>query len=218
MGSSRGSLERAMAERQFVKLELNDVLKYPLSIVLSTLLCTGLLNASEQKPESHSGFQALLDEARVVVSIPEGFASTERFGFCDQAFESVKQDMVMCLMLRPLSRMEIDYDDPHSSAPNPNQVFPLLFESMLNQLSDYSDQTIQAFEQEYALQHFYADWAQAASFSLKETIGLPHKDALLIALHKDHIADAYLLVSYEAPELAKKTLVSDAPVLRFSED
>ena len=185
---------------------------------LAWALSVGLLNASEQKSESVGSIQTLLEEAGVVVSIPDGFALTERFTFCDQAYESAKQDMVMCLMLRPISRMQIDYDDPHSSAPNPNQVFPLLFESMLNQLSDYSDQTIQAFEQEYALQHFYADWAQAASFSLKEAIGLPHKDALLIALHKDHKADAYLLVSYGKPDFAKKTLVSDAPVLRFSKD
>lgn len=196
----------------------NWLLNKAIRLALPCLLSASLVNAAEQTAQADKGIQALLDESQVVISVPEGFASTQRFSFCDQAYESVQQDMVMCLMLRPLSRMEIDYDDPHSSAPNPNQVFPLLFESMLNQLSDYSDQTIQAFEQEYALKHFYADWAQAASFSLKDAIGLPHKDALLIALHKDHIADAYLLVSYEAPELAKKTLVSDAPVLRFSQD
>ena len=186
--------------------------------LLLTMICAGLAAASESKPEDKEGVASLLNESQVVITIPDGFAQIADYAFCDQAYESLTQGMVICVMLRPLSRMQIDYDDPHSSAPNPNQVFPLLFESMLNQLSDYSNQTIQAFELEYAAQHFFADWAQAASFSLKKTMGFPHQDALLIALHKDHVADAYLLVSYNEPQRAKEVFAERSPILRFIEE
>ncbi|MBT8430367.1 MAG: hypothetical protein KJN79_10695, partial [Gammaproteobacteria bacterium] len=54
-------------------------------------------------------------------------------------------------IVRPLSRIAIEYNDPHNAAPEPNHLFPLLFESITNRLSVGGDTTTSTFPEAEAL-------------------------------------------------------------------
>ena len=53
-------------------------------------------------------------------------------------------------IVRPLNRISIDYTDPHNAAPEPNHLFPLLFESITNRLSLGSDMPNRTFSESTA--------------------------------------------------------------------
>lgn len=121
---------------------------------------------------------------------------------CDHQIEIQSSQMYLCIMIRPLSRMQIDYEDPHNSAPDPNQIYPLLFASILNKLSAHTGSATQEYAKAQSEALFSADWASAAAFTLAPRITPHYPHAFLIGIHKHHVADAYSLFVYneESPE------------------
>lgn len=65
-------------------------------------------------------------------------------------------------VIRPISMLEIDYKDAHSSAPTPNHIFPLLFQTLVNNLADLSNSSTKEYSPIDAKKFFNTDWAAVA--------------------------------------------------------
>ncbi len=181
---------------------------YKLACLIVLLLAGVRAHAAE--------FDLLLEEAGLNYSKPGGFSERESVaGWCHRELISMKQNISLCLIVRPLSRMQIDYDDPHSSAPDPNQVYPLLFESMSNQLADGRDSHHADYSADQAAEIFGAHWAAAAVLGLKPGGFSEHPHGLLLAMHRDGKADAYLIFAYADHAAAKQAIKEALPVLRW---
>jgi hypothetical protein len=63
--------------------------------------------------------------------------------------------------VRPLGRIVVDYEDPHSSAPDPNHMFPLMFHSMVTLLSNGRHSPTREYPREQTGGKFNADWASS---------------------------------------------------------
>lgn len=186
---------------------------------LKSLFCTAVLIFSTAAWAQDESFTRLLNESALGFTPPPNFEVNQARATqsCDKVLVHKEGAISLCLMVRPLARMEVDYEDPHSSAPNPNQIYPLLFESLKNQLSNHDASPSQEFTPEQAKALFGADWAMATAFTLKKEMVKEHADAFLVALHKHHKADAYLLFTYSQAETAKKLINESLSVLMFKE-
>jgi len=205
------------------------VTRYKMGFGFPLLALTALLSmvpAHAQLPEPAevpSPFQVLLSESNLVFDLASDLQETEAHPDlnCNRSYTTIDRAIRVCIMVRPIGRMTIDYDDPHSSAPDPNQIYPLLFESLVNSLSDHRRTLSQAYSPDQAHELFGADWANAAAFDLREEFASKAEygnNALLIASHKHQHADVYLLFTYRAPELAKARIPNYLSLLRFKSD
>jgi len=178
------------------------------TVFVMVLALSAMAPASGASP--HPTFQTLLTEASATFVPPSGFEDVEvptieRFPF-DRAMQAGDGTMQVLYAVRPISRLEIEYNDPHSSAPNPNHIFPLVFESLTGVFSAGGRAPSRQFSASAARKRFNADWASATTFDIDPAIAPNFRLGFLVAAHKNNKADIYTLFLYNDPELAKKRI------------
>ncbi len=164
-------------------------------------------------------FERLLTESGMELAVPNGFASVEvrpngRFIY-DRAYASPDRALEVRYAVRPLGRMRVDYEDPHSAAPDPNHIFPLMFQSVVGRLSDGRHSPTREYPPEQAREKFNADWAAAAVFDTDAGFATDYRQALVIAMHKNALADAYVIFLFDDYEPVKRRINDNLSSLRF---
>ncbi|CAD7845917.1 MAG: hypothetical protein [Olavius algarvensis Gamma 3 endosymbiont] len=119
-------------------------------------------------------------------------------------------------IVRPLNRITIEYNDPHNASPEPNHLFPLLFESITNRLSAGSDTPSSAFSESEARTSFNASWAAASVFDVRPEFADDYRNGLLIGMHRNDMADAYTVFLYNDHELAKPLINEVISIMSFT--
>jgi hypothetical protein len=119
-------------------------------------------------------------------------------------------------IVRPLARIEIEYNDPHNAAPEPNHLFPLLFESLTQRLAANNDTSSNTLSEIEAKDKFNAQWAAVAAFDVDPEFSREFKNAILLGMHKNDMADAYTLFLYNDPESAKPLISAALGIMSFT--
>ena len=170
--------------------------------------------------DARSAFAALLDEASLRIDTPLNFSTTPVQENALLPYEhALRHDsgaVEVRFIIRPLSRITIDYSDPHNAAPEPEHLFPLLFESITTQLSVDSHTPSSTFSEAIAESSFNANWAAAAAFDIDPRFANGYRNALLIAMHRNRVADAYTLFLYNDQEQAKPLINDLLSVMSFT--
>ena len=187
-------------------------------LVLSILLPLHSI-AQNDSTGTVPAFEQLLNEAGMTLTPPDGFQPAKvrpnpLFSY-DKAVSNEDGTLEFRYAVRPLGRIQIDYQDPHSSAPDPNHMFPLMFQSMVTLLSDGRHSPTREYPRAQAAEKFNADWAAAAVFDISERFETNHKQALVIALHKNQLADAYSVFLFNDYEQAKQLINDNLGSLSF---
>lgn len=164
-----------------------------------TLGSAGL--AEEKGPAGTPTFEGLVAESGMVFTPPEGFRVVEAvanplFPY-EYALRNPAETLEIRYAIRPLSRLKIDYDDPHGSAPDPNHVFPLVFQSLVTRLSNGRHSPTREYPPKQTEEKFRAHWAAASVFDVHGEFTDRYQQALLIAMHKNQIADAYAVFLFD---------------------
>ncbi len=158
------------------------------------ILVFALLPALAQEPPTQA-FEDLLAEAGMVFELPEGYrpAPVEYNEVLPYQYRVVSDDgeVEIRYVIFPLSRVEIDYEDPHSSAPEPDHLFTLLFPGILTEISGWGRYKSQEYPEDEALRLFKADWAAAAVLEVIPEYSPERRQALVVAMHRNGHADAY---------------------------
>lgn len=149
----------------------------------------------------NAGFVALLDEAELRFVPPDGFVDlpagrTPMLDY-ERALRSADGDLEIRIAVRPLKRLQIDYDDPHGAVPNPNHIFPLVFESLATRLAGGGHAPSSEYPPDQARAKFNADWAAAAVFDTVDDFATGYKQGLLVALHRNKVSDAYIVFLFD---------------------
>jgi len=148
-----------------------------------------------------SGFEALLGEAELRFKRPEGFVDLApgRTPILDyeRALRSTDGQLEIRIAIRPLKRLQIDYDDPHGAVPNPEHIFPLVFESLATRLAGGGHAPSNPYPPDQAREKFNADWAAAAVFDTVDDFATAHRQGLLLAIHRNKVSDAYLVFLFD---------------------
>ncbi|MEZ5587112.1 MAG: hypothetical protein R3E46_08595 [Sedimenticolaceae bacterium] len=173
-----------------------------------------------QPPAEQGGFNDLLAEGELVFRRPEGFVELPpgRTPMLDYecALRSPEGDLEIRLAVRPLKRLRIDYDDPHGSVPDPNHIFPLVFESLASRLAGGGHAPSNPYPPEQAHARFNADWAAAAVFDTVPDFTTGHSQGLLVAIHRNKVSDAYMVFLFSDYEAVKARLNAALGTLTFS--
>ena len=172
------------------------------------------------KDNSSASFQKLLDEAELTFTTPDGFQALPPVAnpllAYEHAMRSKDGKLEVRYAIRPLSRVKIDYSDPHNSAPEPNHLFNMLFVSLVEQMASSGDTPRREYSNEQAKELFNADWAAAAVFDVSQQLSQDYAQGLLVAIHKNERADAYMIYLFNAYPDVKQRINSSLPALRFS--
>jgi len=172
-----------------------------------------------ERREAPPTFEQLLAESGMALAVPDGFAAAEarpnaRFIY-DHAYASLDGALEIRYAVRPLRRIRIDYEDPHSAAPDPDHMSPLMFQSIVTRLSDGRHSPTREYPSTQAWEKFNADWAAAAVFDMNSGFATEHRQALVIAMHKNALADAYTIFLFDDYEPVKQGINDNLSSLRF---
>lgn len=163
-----------------------------------------------------TNFESLLSEAQLVFQKPAGFDdlkpdSNEVMNY-ERAIKSRDNRLEIRIAIRPLQRMQIDYDDPHGAVPDPDHIFPLVFESLLSRLAAGRYSPSREYPAGKAVEYFNADWAAAAVFDTNPEFKTGFSQGMVLALHKNKVSDAYVVFLFDdysaVKPLLEKTMVS----------
>ncbi len=144
----------------------------------------------------------LLDECAAEIGALDGFESATPIASgplpCEFRVRDTGLGFEVRASFRPLSRVQVDYDDPHSATPEPDHLHPMLFPALLEAIS-----TVDGVGEEVELtpelaREWGADWA-AMSLTMPDpayATGFP--DALFLGLHRNGIADVFVVFLFDA--------------------
>ncbi len=188
----------------------------PKSSKLITLLFSLCVCAAAQATVT---FEDLLDESALDFSNPASLNEVEPQMNEVLPYERAHQlsggDLEIRYAIRPISRVQIEYEDPHNAAPDPNHIFPLLFQTLVADLAANRNSPTQEYSLEQAQEEFNADWAAAATFDVVDNFSHQYRQALMIAMHKNHKADAYIIFLFDDYPSVKSEIKQNMRNLRF---
>jgi len=118
--------------------------------------------------------------------------------------------------IRPLDRIEIAYDDPHNSAPHPNDLFEMLFRTLTETLAGNTYVRSRAYTAEQAKEKFNAGWASLGVFDVSPDVSPDYKQGMLLAIHHNDKADAYLLFLTNDLQKQKEAIKQAKDSLKFT--
>ena len=186
--------------------------------LVAWMLAFGLggAQADQSAPEPFAG---LLTEAGMEFTLPAGFRdlpvqANELLPY-ERAIGRPDGTLEIRYAIRPLARIEVDYEDPHSAKPEPNHMFPLMFQAILGRIARHGHNPSNEYPQDQAKRRFGADWASAAIFDVDPGFSSKQAHGLLLALHKNLLADAYAVFLFDDYEQAKPLLDPALEALRF---
>ena len=195
-------------------------MKSALQALILLLLASVNSWAAAIDQDAHEAFDQLLIEAGLHIETPQDFSDTpiqqNPILPYEHAFRHNSGELEVRFIIRPLNRITIDYSDPHNAAPEPDHLFPLLFESVTNRLSLGSHTPSSTFSETIAESSFHANWAAAAVFDVNPEFASDYQSGLLIAMHRNQLADAYTLFLYNDHELAKPMINELLSVMSFT--
>ncbi len=160
----------------------------------------------------------LLDEAGMTFHQPQGYAPVEIRPselFPHEYAIKRNNDMEIRYSIRPLARIEIDYEDPHNAAPEPNHIFNMVFTALIGQLSSGGSTPHREFQPDQAKQKFNADWAAMSLFDIDPGYSGQFQQAFLLALHKNNLSDAYVVILFNDYDEIKPVMDQAMRSLRF---
>ncbi len=188
-----------------------------LLVAWTLALGLGGAQAEESTPDS---FAAPVAEAGMEFTLPDGFRElpvqvNELLPY-EGAIGRPDGTLEIRYAIRPLARIEVDYEDPHSAKPEPNHMFPLMFQAIIGRIARHGHNPSTDYPQDQARSRFGADWAAAAIFDVDPGFASEQAHGLLLAMHKNQLADAYAVFLFDDYEQAKPLLDQTLEALRFA--
>ena len=176
--------------------------------------------AAATETGSRQAFDRLLDEAGLRLESRQNFFDVPIEANPILPYEHAMRHrsgaLELRFIVRPLGRIEIEYNDPHNAAPEPNHLFPLLFESLTDRLSANSNTSSRTLAEVEARERFNAQWVALSIFDVDPAFAADYKNAILLAMHKNDRADAYTLFLYNDHDRARPLINQALSILTFA--
>jgi hypothetical protein len=94
-------------------------------------------------------------------------------------------------------------------------LIPVMFQSAVTLLSGGGHSPTREYPPDQARDKFNADWAAAAAFDVIPELEADHRQGLLLALHKNNLADAYVIFLFDDHEVVRERVNASLGALRF---
>ncbi len=167
-------------------------------------------------------FTALVKESGMQWRFPAGFVEVtpvdNPYLTYEKGIKSADGKLEIRYALRPINRVIIDYDDPHGATPDPNHIFSRLFQSLTGNLSIGGNTPTREYMPEDARKVFGADWAAMSIFDVDPEYSKNYPAAMLLAMHKNRTADAFIIFLFKDYEEARTHIKNHLTHLIFQMD
>ena len=168
-----------------------------------------------------SPFDNLLKETSIEFKKPDNFKiipiQVNELFLYEYAIRENKGKLEIRYAIRPIARMKIDYKDPHNAAPEPNHLFPLLFDNAIQRIAQDGHNPRMEYSPQQSKEKFNSDWASASAFDVKPEFSDSYKQGLLLAMHKSTKADAYAIFLFNDYHQVKELIDQNLTNLKFSQ-
>jgi hypothetical protein len=200
------------AENQAVTASLESVPKAP------PLNSEEMIQAAQEGEFAYDRFVDLVASCGLEFELPAGFLFKPGVQDKNMAYEgcliAADGNLEVRLAIRPILGMELEYRDPHSSAPEPNHIYPLLEQSVIDGISNNAADRKEEFGDD-ALAQYNADWGAAHRLTPDSNFAPNFQELLLICLHGNNRADVYIMFLFQDGNLASSALKSSLHCLKF---
>jgi hypothetical protein len=150
--------------------------------------------------QSRAEFEALVKESGMTLNIPESFVESPIVANKNMDYEyAVKypdKDFILRFSIRPIQSKVYPNDSVKKAVERNikvrNTTYEANMKSVLYAISGGYDYEFKAFDKTAAKDEFNADWGAITLVELRSEFGKGYRFCMVVALHKDSVADAYL--------------------------
>ena len=183
------------------------------------LLAVAVVHAAAHAQNTPYTFEQLLDDGGLTLEPPPGFErlapEANNVLSYEHALKHKDKKLAVRYAIRPIKMVEIDYEDPHNAAPEPNHLFPMLFQSLISDFSRGGRSPSNEYSASDARTRFNADWAAVAVMDVSRDFSEEYDQVLLLALHKNNASDAYVIVLFDDYAAVKPEINAALGSLKF---
>jgi len=173
----------------------------PVGLCLSLFLLIAQYPGDVHAEDTSYTFEQLLEDGGLVLEKPADFIiqapEVNDVLSYEYAIKHNEKKLAVRYAIRPIHMVEIDYEDPHNAAPEPNHLFPMLFQSLISDFSSGGSSPSNEYSASDAKAKFNADWAALAVMDVTRDFTDEYDQVLLLALHKNNASDAYVIVLFD---------------------
>lgn len=183
-----------------------------------------LTSLTPDKPASV--FQEKVLKAKMTFVMPKGFQETEIISNkqmnYDYAMKNVERNFEVRLAIRPLDDLLKSYNEKESNKkPGENQISPNKFYqgafiATLMNISGGHKPNGGPFPKEAVKSEFNADWGASSMLEVGKEFGQDYKYCVVVAIHKDDVADAYYFYLANDKETIQELMPSIFHCLKFN--
>ena len=164
-------------------------------------------------------FEDLLEEGSLELVLSDDFMEVPLEPNPVFAYERAVRHRAAALEIRyavrPIARASVEYEDPHNAAPDPNHLYAMMFRTLVDELAGGGDSPLREYPADQARTMFNADWAAASTFDLAPEFSQSFRQGLLLAIHKNNKADAYVVFLFDDYADVKDKIKSNLSSLLF---
>lgn len=92
----------------------------------------------------------------------------------------------------------------------------MMFNALIGQLSRSGNSPHREFQSQEALERFNADWAAMSLLDIEPAFSSGYDQAFLLAIHKNNLSDAYLIILFNDYESVTEELDQIMGSLKFN--
>ncbi len=174
------------------------------------LLFISVFTAYSAENNQKKSFADLLTESKMVFQMPGGLVETKTIDNDQMNYEfSVKypdKKFEVRYAIRPLVEMIVQYKvnevnkKPGVTLIDPNKLYLASFQAIAMNISGGQFKNSQEFDRNSVKNEFNADWGSVTLVETGKTFGQEYKYCLMLAIHKDDCADAYIFFLSESKD------------------
>lgn len=189
------------------------------SRAVRAIIAALLALALDSAPRAAVTFEDLLEEGSLEFTLTEDFVDVppepNPVFLYERAVRHQDAALEIRYAIRPIARASVEYEDPHNAAPDPNHLYAMMFRTLVDELAGGGDTPLREYPADQALDKFNADWAAAATFDVVNDFSRTYRQGLLIAIHKNNIADVYTIFLFDDSAAVKTRIKANLSNLLF---
>lgn len=190
-----------------------------ITLIGAAIAIVGAIADDTSKPTTMS-LPMLLIETGMDLEMPHDFAGglthSSHGLLYDRAIISENGKVELRVAVRPIARMNIDYDDPHGAIPHPNGLSELLMDAYLDRVA-VSRKVRHELATTTACEEYGADKVWIQRFVARGSFSPRRPNGILLTLHRDDRADAFMSVLWSSDEDAVALIKQSVHALRFDD-
>lgn len=166
------------------------------------ILTIGLLGLiSSVYGQNYDEFKSILDDCGMNFTKPTGFDESKVIDNDDMGYEYAlkysDKDFEVRYSIRPIRYKNYANDtvknEMEGQRPFRNSQYGIILQTVILNITGGIDYKVQAFDKDSVKKEFNADWGATTFVELNSDFGKGFKYCMIVAIHKDDIADAYYL-------------------------